>query len=402
VKYLGFGEKQLTVRVADVRPGEVAEVDFGRLGLVPDAETGKRRVLHALVVTLVYSRHQYVYVTHSQKLRDLISGLEEAWAFFGGVPRRVIVDNLKAAVTKADRYDPEFQRTFNAYAKHHGFVIDAAVPQSPTHKPHVERQVPYVRNNFFRGERFLHRDHAQREAARWCLKIAGMRTHGTTKRQPFVEFESFEKSALTPAKSERFDTPHWAKPKVHPDCHVRFLNALYSVPYQYRGQESTVCGDSKLVRIYINQKLVKTHERQPPGGRHTDYRDYPPDKSAYAMRDANYIIAKAKARGADIGRFAEELLSGDFPWANLRQAQKMMRLCDKYGNQTLEAACQRALAFGLTNVRRLENIVKNAMETKQEAILQGPKDDISVIQLPLRFLRDNRSFKHRTDIEESQ
>lgn len=402
VKHLGFGEKRLTVRVADVLPGEVAEVDFGRLGFVPDAETGKRRMLHALVVTLVYSRHQYVYVTHSQKLRDLIGGLDDAWEFFGGVPKRVIVDNLKAAVTKADRYDPVFQRTFNAYAKHHGFVIDAAAARAPTHKPHVERQVKYVRDNFFRGEHFLHRDHAQREAARWCLKTAGMRTHGTTRRQPFIEFEAVEKTALQPWNPERFDTPHWAEPKVHPDCHIRFLNALYSVPYQHRGKKSTVCGDSKLVRIYIDQKLVKTYKRQPPGGRHTDYGDYPPDKSEYAMRDANYIIKKAKERGEDIGEFATQLLSGDFPWAHLRQSQKLMRLCDKYGNQPLNAACQRALAFGLINVRRLETIVKNALEAKQDSALERPKQDQTVVQLPLRFLRDNQSFKHQTKGEESK
>ena len=198
VKHLGFSEKALTVRMADVSPGEVAEVDFGRLGLVPDPETGKRRVAHALIVTLVYSRHQYVHVSHTQKLPDLIAGLDDAWEFFGGVPARVIIDNLKAAVTKADRYDPVFQRTFGMYADHHGFIIDAAESRSPKHKPHVERGVPYVRENFFRGEQFLNLEHVQREARRWCLETAGMRTHGTTKRQPFWEFEAFEKAALQP------------------------------------------------------------------------------------------------------------------------------------------------------------------------------------------------------------
>ncbi len=198
VKHFGFGGGQSTVRCSEVAPGEVAEVDFGRLGLIPDPETGKRRTLHALVVTLVYSRHQYVHLTHSQKLPDLIEGIEEAWEFFGGVPRRVILDNLKAAVLKADRYDPVFQRTFGEYADYRDFVIDAAVPGEPTHKPHVERQVPYVRDSFFRGEQFLSRDHAQREATRWCTKTAGMRVHGTTRKHPLVEFEEHEKKALEP------------------------------------------------------------------------------------------------------------------------------------------------------------------------------------------------------------
>ncbi|MBW2736717.1 MAG: IS21 family transposase, partial [Deltaproteobacteria bacterium] len=281
-------------------------------------------------------------------------------------------------------------------------VIDAAVAGEPKHKPHVERQVPYVRENFFRGEQFLNLEHVQREARKWCLKTAGMRTHGTTRRQPFVEFEAFEKAKLKVANAERFDTPAWGKPKVHPDCHVRFQKALYSVPYIHRSKKSTVCGDSKLVRIYIEGQLVKTHVTQPPGGRSTDYTDYPPDKSPYAMRDANYIINRAQQRGENIGFYVEQLLSGDYPWANLRQSQKLMRLCDKYGNEVLEAACNRALRFELINVRRLENIVKNAMESKQEAALDGHKRDENVTQLPLRFLRDNRSFKHTTEVGEEK
>ena len=307
------------------------------------------------------------------------------------------MDNLKAAVAKADRYDPVFQRTFNKYAKHHDFTIDATVPREPKNKAKVERQVQYVRDNFFRGEQFLNLDHVQRAARRWCLKTAGMRIHGTTRRQPFVEFEAYEKSVLKAANAERFDTPKWGEPKVHPDCHVRFQNALYSVPYKYRGKKSTVCGDSKLVRIYIDGKLVKTHPRQPDGGRHTDFADYPKNKSPYAMRDANYIINGAKKRGENIGIFVERLLSGDFPWTNLRQSQKLMRMCDKYGEKILESACDRALRFDVINVRRLETIVKNALESKQESTLRESGENQKIDQLPLRFLRDNRSFKHKDE-----
>ena len=160
-RHLDFGGTSTTVRMAECAPGEVAEVDFGRLGLVFDPATGANRVLHALVVTLVHSRHQYVHVTHSQKLADVIDGLEDAWEFFGGCPRRVVIDNMKAAVAKADRYEPVFQRTFDLYAHYRGFVIDAAVVRSPKQKPQVERQIQFVRENFFRGERFLGRDDAQ-------------------------------------------------------------------------------------------------------------------------------------------------------------------------------------------------------------------------------------------------
>jgi transposase len=398
VKHLGFGRKRITVRMADTAPGEAAEIDFGRLGLVPYPETGKRRVLHALVVTLVFSRHQYVHTTHSQKLPDLIEGLEDAWEFFGGVTARAVIDNLKAAVVKADRYDPVFQRTFDEYARYRGFTIDPAVAEHPTGKPHVERQVPYVRENYFRGEQFLSRDHAQQEAIRWCLTTAGLRTHGTTRQHPLSQFETIEKPALRPLEKPRFDTPQWSEPSVHPDCHIRFRHALYSVPYAHVGHKTVVRGDSKLVRIYVRGQLVKIHPTQPPGGRHTDYDDYPPEKSAYAMRDPSYQIRKAYERGESVGQFAERLLSGTFPWAKLRQAQKLLRLADRFGDARVDAACRRALSFEVINVHRVERIVKLALEkdAEDQATSSHKAPEGQVVQLPLRFLREPGSFCHHT------
>ena len=123
---LGFGGQKVTVRMADTLPGEVAQVDFGKMGMVFDPETGRSRVLHALIVTLVLSRHQYVYLTHRQDFPALITGMEEAWEFFAGVTRRVILDNMKVAVLKADRYEPVFNRTFQDYSQHRGFIIDSS------------------------------------------------------------------------------------------------------------------------------------------------------------------------------------------------------------------------------------------------------------------------------------
>jgi len=397
VKHCGFGDKPSTVRVADVAPGELAEIDFGRLGLIQDGLLERRRVLWALVVTLVHSRHQYVHLTHSQKLEDVIGGLEDAWEFFGGVTARVVVDNLRAAICKADRYDPIFNRVFEEYGRHRGFVIDPAPPAMATGKPHVERQVPYVRESFFRGETFLGRDHAQREAIRWCLGKAGKRIHGTIRKQPLEVFEAVEKPALKPLVGERFDPPRWHEVKVHPDHHIRFGCALYSVPTKYIGKQVTVRGDSRLVRIYLAGELIKTHPIQPRGGRHTDYSDYPKEKTPYAMRNANYMIQLARGRGKDIGAFTTRLLDGDFPWAKLRQAQKLVRLVDKYGAEALDSACRRALGFELINVHRVEQIVLRGLDRHDDeaATAQG-----KLVQGSLRFLRQPHSFTHSTTEEE--
>jgi transposase len=389
----GFQDRRrTTVRVAECLPGELAEVDFGRLGLVWDPETQRRRVAHALLVTLVYSRHQYVYVTFEQTIPALIEGLEEAWAFFGGVPERVVLDNLKAAVTKPDRYDPTFSRTFGEYAQWRGFVIDAAVPRHPQGKPHVERNVQYLRESFFRGESFLDLAHVQREALRWCLETAGQRIHGSTRQRPFVVFENEEREKLRPLERERFDTPHWAECKVHPDHHVQFQKSLYSVPTRHVGKIVSVRGDSKLVRIFVNHECVKTHERVAAGKRSTDFADYPAELAPYAMRDPEAVVREATALGDAVGRFAARLLAGPFPWSKLRQARKLIRLANKFGKHRLETACQRALCFDLIDVRRVQRILEAALA---ESAGDPGAQQGQLLMLPAaRFLRPAHSFTH--------
>jgi transposase len=370
VKHCGFGQsRRVTVRMAESAPGEVAEVDFGRLGLVPHLPSGRRRVLWALVVVLVFSRHQFVFVTHEQTIPRLIGGLEDAWTFFGGVSHRLIVANLKAAITKADRYDPVFERTFEEYAAYRGFTIDPAPPRMPTGKPFVERQIAYVRDSLFRGETWRDRDHVQEQAVRWCLQSAGMRVHGTTRKRPLVVFENEERDRLLPITRERYDPPSWADCTVHPDHHIQFEKGLYSVPTRYLRQKVSVRGDSKLVRIYAKGELVKTHEKQPPGGRSTDHDDYPKELTSYTLRDPQRMIRQATDLGPQIGRFMQELLSGELPWTKIRQAQKLLRLADRFGNHRVDAACRRALAF-------------------------EPDHDRRVIPIQSRFLRAPDSFTH--------
>ena len=392
-KHCGFGRSQrTTVRMAECAPGELAEVDFGRLGLVPDPETGRRRLAWALVVVLVHSRHQYVHVTFSQKLPDVLGGLEDAWQWFGGVPSRVVVDNLKAAIDKADRYEPVSQRTFEEYARHRGFVIDPTRSRDPKGKPVVERQVPYVRESFFRGETWLDLAHVQREALRWCAQTAGMRIHGTTRQRPLAVFENVERAHLLPFEGERFDPPHWGQYKVHPDHHVSFQRALYSVPHAFLHRTVWVRGDSKLVRIYADGTLVKTHARRPPGARSTDYDDYPKELTAYALRDPARMIRQAEEHGTHLGAFMTELLSGTVPWAKIRQAQKLLRMGTKYGWHRLDRACRRALAFQLINVHRVESILLQDLDrlaTAKES--EGPTQ---VIPIQLRFQRPAGSFTH--------
>jgi transposase len=394
VSYCDFRERQrVTVRVADVEPGELAEVDYGRLGLVYDADARRRRVAWALLVTLAHSRHQYVHVSFHQTVPEFIAGLEDAWEYFGGVTKRVVIDNLRAAVTKAHRYDPTFQRTFEEYAAHRGFVIDAAVVRHPKGKPKVERNVQYLRENFFRGEQWIDVEHIRREAVRWCTEVAGTRIHGTTRQPPLAIFATVEKSALGPLEAKRFDPPTWHQCKVHPDHHIQFDKALYSLPTEYVGRQLWVRADSKVVRAYLDGELVRSYARLQPGERCTDYDDYPKDLAPYAMRDPQRMIREAHEVGHHAGHFMDELLGGTFPWARLRQAQKLLRLVNRYGADRVDGACRRALSFDLIHVGRVENIIRQSLERGTKPANDSKTKPLRLI--PARFLRAAGSFTHQ-------
>ena len=393
--HLAFGTPTITVRVADPPPGEAAEIDFGLLGLWLDPDREQRRRVWGLLVTLCYSRYAFLWVTLRQDLPAVLDGLEAAWVFFGGVVKRLVEDNLKPVVTRADRYTPGIARVFLEYAQFRGFVVDPAVVRHATGKPKVERGIPYCREDFFRGEPFRDVAEMRTRAVGWCRDIAGTRVHGTTRQVPRVVFETIEQAALLPLSPEPFDRPTWAEATVHPDHHLQVRRALYSVGTQYIGKRVDVRGDSRLVRIYHRGELIKVHPPQPPGGRATDYTDYPAERTPYALRAPEACIRRAEGVGPAIGQFTAVLLNGTFPWARLRQAQKLLRLAERYGAARVNAACARALAFELLDVRRVEKIVRAALERAP-----GPAAGGEVRPLPARFARAPESFTHHHPHEE--
>ena len=177
---------KVTVRMEDTPPGEVAEADFGRLGMMTDPATGRRRAVWAMVIVLCHSRHCFLWPMQRQTLEDVIAGLESAWAFFGGIPKYLVIDNFPAAVVDTDPLHPHLTRGFLQYAQHRGFIADPARVRHPKDKPKVERGVPYARERFFKGGEFQDLGDVREQAQRWCLEVAGLRIHGTTHRKPLV------------------------------------------------------------------------------------------------------------------------------------------------------------------------------------------------------------------------
>lgn len=235
----------------------------------------------------------------------------------------------------------------------------------------------------------------QARAVVWCRDLAGTRVHGTTRQVPRAVFESIEQPTLLPLAPAPFDRPTWAWATVHGDHHIQFRRALYSVPTRYLHQRVEVRADSRLVRIYHRGAVIKVHAVQPPGGRATDYTDYPAALTPYALRDPEACTRQAAQIGPAVAQFVRVLLGGVFPWARLRQTQKLLRLADRFGAARVNAACARALGVDLLDVGRVETILRAALEREPAPTARG-----TLVALPARFARAPASFAHHHPDEE--
>jgi len=140
--------KNITVRLPETEPGVYAQADFGTLGKLWDKVTGKEKLARALVITLCYSRHMYIYITFSQDIGAVIAGFEAAWAYFGGIVKLVIVDNIKAIIDKPDRVNPIINKSFLEYAQYRGFILDPANIGHAKGKDYASYCTPPLRLNF--------------------------------------------------------------------------------------------------------------------------------------------------------------------------------------------------------------------------------------------------------------
>jgi hypothetical protein len=393
LEVLGVGRsaRRSTVRITDGEPGSELQVDFGKMGLIDDPESGHRRVCQALIFTAVFSRYCFVWLTFRQTTAAVIAGCEAAWAFFGGVFAVLIPDNMATIVDKADATEPRLNQAFVEYAQSRGFVIDPARVRTPTDKPRVERTVPFVRNSFFAGETFVDIEDAQRRAVLWCAGRAGLRTHGTTQCRPAELFAVEEKPRLLPAPASIYDLPIYATPKVHRDHHIEVAKALYSIPGNLIGVTVDVRADRQLVRVSYRGAVVKIHPRQRPGGRSTDPADLPEHTTAYALRDLDHLRRLAATHGAAIGVYADKVLDHPLPWTKMRQVYSLLSLVKRWGPERVEAACTRALDAEAVSVALIGRMLERATETAPPDASPAPPP-ASTPSKPARFSRDAGHF----------
>jgi transposase len=362
----------VTVRV-ETRPGEEAQVDFGFAGRMIDPETGELRKSWAFVMTLSWSRHQYAEFVFNQKVETWLRLHGNAFTFFNGVPERVVVDNLKAAIVRACWHDPQAQQSYRECAEHYGFLISPCRPRKPGHKGKVEQGgVHYVKRNFLGGRETTTITQANRDVLRWVNTTAGQRIHGTTKERPLDRFDT-EQATLQPLPGTPYDMAVWKQVKLHRDCYLVFEQAYYSAPFRLVGQQLWVRGGVQLVQIYTSDyQLVATHPRAQKAGRRLTNLDHlPPEKVPGVTLTRDGCRLQASNIGPATAQVVAALLDHR-PEDRLRTAGRLLGLGKRFAPPRLEAACARALRFDDPSYMTIKRILEQGLDREEVVPLQPP------------------------------
>ncbi len=342
-------------RRLEVPPGTEVQVDFGR-GAPLVAADGRRQHTHVFRVVLSHSRKAYSEVVTRQTTEAFLGCLENAFQHFGGVPKTVVLDNLRAAVSQADWFDPELVPKVQAFAAHYGTVFLPTRPAMPRHKGKVERGIAFVQDNALKGHTFASLVEQNRHLAHWEQTVADTRIHGTTRRQAGKMFAEVERAALLPLPAERFPDFREGERTVHRDGHVEVDKAFYSVPPEYLGRKVWVRWDRRLVRVF-NQRFeqIALHAKHLSGSFSTQDAHIPTTKHNAIDRGAKALLAQARQLGPHTGAWAEAMLQ-DRGIAGLRVLLGLLTLAKRQAVETLEQACHAAHqhgAYRLRTVRRL-------------------------------------------------
>jgi transposase len=359
----GSGEPEVFVRV-EVPPGSEAQVDFGYAGRQLDPASGALRKAWAFVMVLSFSRHQYAEVVFDQRVETWLLCHRHAFEWFGGVPERVVLDNLKAAILRASVTDPQVQRAYRECATHYGFRIDPNPPRQPHLKGKVEQGgVHYLKRNFLAGREPTPIDELNHKLRTWCTTIAGQRIHGTTKERPLERFTAIERAKLGPLPVGPYDLAIWKQAVLYRDCHLVFEGAYYSAPYRLVGQRLWIRGGARTVELFTaDHALVATHDRASrPGQRQTLLAHLPPHKLPGLTTSRETCRTQAQAIGAATTSVVERLLEHR-PEDRLKVAQRVLGLAGSCGPDRLERACARALHYGSPDYPTLKRILATGLD----------------------------------------
>ncbi|WP_186775374.1 IS21 family transposase [Rubripirellula tenax] len=375
-------ENPQAFRRIEVAPGWEAQVDFGT-GAPVVGKDGKRRRTHVLRVVLSHSRKGYAEVVFRQTTDDFIAALENAFWHFGGVPKTVVIDNLRAAVKNPDWYDPELVPKLRAFEQHYGITILPTRPYTPRHKGKVERGVDYVQENALRGRSFATLLEQNDFLTHWEATVADLRIHGTTRKQVGSHFEAAEKDTLLPLPTERFANFSEARRKVNRDGHVAIDRAFYSAPPEYVGRNVWARWDARTVRLLDDDlKTIAVFARSEQGKFNTKTQHIASEKINSVERGSAYLLKKTAFIGVHSTRWSQSMLR-QRGIAGTRVLQGLLSLTNQYRCDQIEQACEIAWRHGDFHLRTIRKLIQRG----------GPVQEL------MPFLEDHELIRPLADYE---
>ena len=347
---------ELPFRRMECDPGDEAQIDFGTGAPIVDTG-GRRRKTHVFRIVLSHSRKAYSEVVYRQTTDDFLRCLEDAFRCFGGVPRRVVLDNLKAAVKKADWFDPEINPKVRSFGAHYGTVFLPTRPYTPRHKGKVERGIDYVQENALKGRSFPSLEEQNRFLHDWELAVADTRVHGTTRRQIGKHFKEVERGALLPLPVDPFPSFHEARRTVHRDGHVEVDHAYYSAPPEYLTRRVWVRWDAHLVRIFNDRmEPIGVHVKEEPGRFSTKSVHIASEKISGVERGAAWQQARVRRLGPNCARWAVEVVKARGVEA-VRVLIGLLSLAGRHPAAAIERACGIATSYAAYHLRTVRALI---------------------------------------------
>ena len=359
------------------KAGEKLFIDFAgkKLSLVSQ---GISREVEVFVAVLPCSGLSYVEAVASQQLPDFLSALGNALTFFGGVPKTIVPDNLKAAVRKADRYEPDINESLQGFASHYCTVITPARSRKPTDKALVERTIGILYSRLYVPLSTLRFDSllALNAAIAPLLAVHNktlLQGRNYSRQQRFVELEQASLMTLPP---RAFHYKHYQQARVTRNCHVRLAEDKhhYSVPYRYVGQQVKLVCDNHTLEVYAQSERIAIHLRNRLAHGYSTKKEHLPASHQYLMNwSVEYFQQQAQKVGTHTLAVVNHLLERTaYQGQAYKSCAGILSLAKKYGFERLERASERALIFQAVSYKHIQSILSKNLDTLAPEPIANP------------------------------
>ena len=326
-------------------PGREAQVDFGKATCRVKID-GRYKRPWLFKMTLSCSKHAYEELVERQDLETFLRCHERAFAFFGGVPEIVTLDNIRSGVLLASIFEPILNQTYLSFATHWHFAANPCMPRRPEHKGVVERDIGYTKHNALDGRRFESLEEANLFLRHWNKRWARTRIHGTTKCQVWKLFCEVEQARLRPVAEKTFEFFKVAERKVDVNGLVEVDVRYYGAPPKYVGEKVIVHYNQEWVKIYSGELLIITHRRLEQRGKVSQPMScYPDYKHPDLESQERYYCRKAREIGPNMHKLVYQTLCKENPLA-IRRVRGFLSLGRTYGAAVADHAAARAMSLG--------------------------------------------------------